>query len=297
MGDTLSKPVTDKHTSTGMQGWRKNMEDAHVAQLNLEGDRQQALLGVFDGHNGYLVAKYCGAHISDTLVSTPAFHAKDYPTAFTEAFRQLDASIFESPELKHEGGCTAVTALVAQRRIICANIGDSRAVLCRGGMAVPLSSDHKPTIPSEVARIEAAGYSVQNNRVSGTLALSRAVGDFEFKDQAHLPWDQQAITACPDVTVTDIQDNDEFIVLACDGVWDVISNQDCCDFIRQALRDHQGDVGLVCEQLLDRCIAPTAPGLGCDNMTVVIATLKPSFFMNHSHSTAGSSVTTRTAPQ
>lgn len=254
------------------------MEDAHVAQLNLEGERSHALLGVFDGHNGHLVAKYCGAHLAETFVATHEYQNKKYSAAFTETFKILDATLNASPELRNEGGCTAVSVLITRNVIVCANAGDSRAVLARGGRAIPLSSDHKPSLPAEIARIERAGGSIQNNRVNGTLALSRAIGDFEFKESAELPWDEQMITACPDVTVTEVSADDEFVVLACDGVWDVISNEDCCEFIRRSLVENQNDVGLVCENLLDRCLAPTSPGLGCDNMTVVIALIKPQFF-------------------
>lgn len=289
MGDTLSKPVTDKHTSTfetthlnvgccGMQGWRKSMEDAHVAQLNLEGDRTQALFGVFDGHNGHLVAKYAGAHIVDTLVSTHAYGDKAYDAAFVETFEKLDSTLDANQELRNEGGCTAVSVLLTASQVICANAGDSRAVLCRNGTALPLSSDHKPSLAAEIARIEKAGGCVQNNRVNGTLALSRAIGDFEFKENTELPWDQQMITALPDITINEIGSGDSFIVLACDGVWDVLSNQQCCDAIKDGLQQTQGDVGLVCEMVLDRCLAKEAPGIGCDNMTIIIVVLKPAFF-------------------
>lgn len=254
------------------------MEDAHVAQVNLEGDRCQALFGVFDGHNGHLVAKYTGAHIVDTLVGTAAFHDKAYDAAFVQAFEKLDSTLNASPELRHEGGCTAVSVLLTSTQVVCANAGDSRAVLCRNGVAVPLSFDHKPSLEGEIARIVKAGGCVQNNRVNGTLALSRAIGDFEFKENTELPWNEQMITAMPDITTNAIAAGDEFIVIACDGVWDVVSNQQCCDIIKNGLQSLSGDVGLVCEMVLDHCLAKEAPGLGCDNMTIVIVVLKPAFF-------------------
>lgn len=284
MGDNLSKPVTEKHTSTfetshlrvgccGMQGWRKNMEDAHVAQLNLEGDKSQGLFGVFDGHNGHLVAKYCGAHMSEELLGNDAFHNAQYQRAFEEVFEKIDETLKASPELRNEGGCTAVTVLLTKGQLICANAGDSRAVLARSQSVLPLSMDHKPTLPAEIARIEKAGGTLQGGRVNGTLALSRAIGDFDFKE-GNVSWKEQMVTAFPDVTITKLQSDDEFLVIACDGVWDVISNEDCCKFISQRLQETQNDVGLVCEMLLDKCLAPTAPGLGCDNMTVLIVQFK-----------------------
>lgn len=85
------------------------------------------------------------------------------------------------------------------------------------GRAKPLSFDHKPQNEGEKARICAAGGFVDFGRVNGNLALSRAIGDFEFKKSADLPPEQQIVTAFPDVTVHDIGDDDEFLVIACDG--------------------------------------------------------------------------------
>ena len=289
MGDNLSKPITEKHTSTfetplmrvgccGMQGWRKNMEDAHVAHLNLAGVRRNGLFGVFDGHNGYITAKYCGAHMADELLSSPEFEAKNYSTAFEMTFLRIDEKLMRAPEMRHEGGCTAVCVLIADGQVVCANAGDSRAVMYRNGKSFALSEDHKPTLPAEIARIEKAGSKVQNGRVNQVLSLSRAIGDFDFKENPSLPFKDQAITAFPDVTVSRLSREDAFIVLACDGVWDVLSNEDCCSLVAKTLRDTNNDVGLVCEAILDKCLAPAAPGLGCDNMTIIVVQFKPAYF-------------------
>lgn len=85
------------------------------------------------------------------------------------------------------------------------------------GRAKPLSFDHKPQNEGEKARICAAGGFVDFGRVNGNLALSRAIGDFEFKKSADLPPEQQIVTVYPDVTVHEITPDDEFIVFACDG--------------------------------------------------------------------------------
>jgi hypothetical protein len=83
--------------------------------------------------------------------------------------------------------------------------------------AEPLSFDHKPTNEGEKARITAAGGFVDFGRVNGNLALSRAIGDFEFKKSADLAPEQQIVTAYPDVMVHDLGQDDEFLVIACDG--------------------------------------------------------------------------------
>ena len=89
-----------------------------------------------------------------------------------------------------------------------------------------MSYDHKPEDRIERERIYNAGASIIDGRVNGNINLSRAIGDLEYKENASLPPEQQAVTAFPDIKEVTLQPNDEFIVLACDGIWDVLSNQD-----------------------------------------------------------------------
>ncbi|XP_023214259.1 probable protein phosphatase 2C T23F11.1, partial [Centruroides sculpturatus] len=116
--------------------------------------------------------------------------------------------------------------------ILQGNVGDSRAVASVGGRVQQLSFDHKPSNESETKRIIAAGGWVEFNRVNGNLALSRALGDFVFKKNDKKPPEEQIVTAYPDVVVREVTPDHEFIVLACDGIWDVLSNEDVVDFIR-----------------------------------------------------------------
>jgi len=184
-------------------------------------------------------------------------------------------------------GCTAVCVLVRKEEVITANAGDSRAVMCRAGKALELSYDHKPTAETERARIEAAGGTVKEEgnggaRVNGNLNLSRAIGDLEYKKRSDLPPKEQVICSTPDVIVRERTPEDEFIVLACDGIWDVMSNQDICDFVRPRLEKGM-DLKVVAEEVLEHCCsedpAKTA-GLGTDNMTVVIVKLNESSTWN-----------------
>eukprot|EP00927_Polykrikos_kofoidii_P080419 TRINITY_DN77282_c0_g1_i1.p1 TRINITY_DN77282_c0_g1~~TRINITY_DN77282_c0_g1_i1.p1 ORF type:complete len:462 (+),score=65.02 TRINITY_DN77282_c0_g1_i1:202-1386(+) len=182
-------------------------------------------------------------------------------------------------------GCTAVCILLSDKEITCANAGDSRAVLCRRGRAVALSHDHKPNMPGERRRIESAGGSVEKTqtgrvgntmfRVNGKLNLSRSIGDLEFKQRRDLPPEKQIISATPDVIREKLADDDEFLVLACDGIWDVKSNQEVCTFIRSRIQRGQA-LDRTIEQLLDSCITPDpkkTQGLGADNMTCVVVQL------------------------
>jgi len=117
----------------------------------------------------------------------------------------------------------------------------------------------------------AAGGWVEFNRVNGNLALSRALGDFVFKKNDKKDARHQMVTAFPDIETRPLTADTEFLVLACDGIWDVMTNQEVVDFVRTRLRENMTP-DMVCEQLMTRCLAPgcSMGGLGCDNMTVIL---------------------------
>lgn len=111
--------------------------------------------------------------------------------------------------------------LVTRTEIICANSGDSRTVLSKNSRAKEMSEDHKPETPLEMTRIMNSGGYVEDGRVNGALALSRALGDFEYKKNKQLSWKEQAVTAFPDCRIEPIDAQTQFVILACDGIWDV----------------------------------------------------------------------------
>ena len=117
--------------------------------------------------------------------------------------------------------------LVTADEIYCSNSGDSRAILKTGEEVIGLSEDHKPMDPTEFTRIKKARHYVSANRVDGNLALSRAFGDFKYKDEPTFHAKDQAVTAFPDVTSRLRDRDDKFIMVACDGIWDCLSNKEC----------------------------------------------------------------------
>lgn len=286
MGQTLSEPVTEKHTRSGksakfsyalseMQGWRVSMEDAHTAILEFEEDKEASFFAVFDGHGGVGVARYAGANCHNRIIRDPEFSKGNYHAALKNGFLGIDEDIQKDPNFVNEtSGCTAVTLLITKEGVMyCANAGDSRCVISSAGVAIPLSFDHKPSNREEIDRITEAGGFVHFGRVNGNLALSRAFGDFEFKRNPHLPPEKQIVTANPEIHDRQISPEDEFIVLACDGIWDVLSNQQVVDFVRSKIAKGF-KLEQICEMVLDRCLARD-PGnaIGCDNMTIVIVAI------------------------
>nr|QIM55863.1 abscisic acid insensitive 3 protein [Morus alba] len=216
--------------------------------------------GVYDGHGGSQVADYCRERIHLALAEEIGFIKGDLSDAnpgenrqvrwektFTSCFQKVDDEIGGKAERSTDGsdvdasdamfepvapetvGSTAVVALVCSSHIIVANCGDSRAVICRGKEPVPLSVDHKPNREDEYARIEASGGKViqwNGHRVFGVLAMSRSIGDRHLK-----PW----IIPEPEVMVLPRTREDECLILASDGLWDVMTNEEVCEVARRRI--------------------------------------------------------------
>lgn len=256
------------------------MEDAHAVYLSLPNlpdkilEEDGAIAVVFDGHVGSKAAQCCAAHIREWITSTGAYQEGNFEKALIDGFIAGDAALHKSIP-NDRSGCTGNCVLIVQGQLYCANAGDSRAVLCRGDTAIPLSEDHKPTHPSEKLRITKAGGFVHGGRVNGVLALSRAFGDFPFKDPSLKP-ENQVISCVPDVLHVELTPQDEFVIIACDGVWDMMSNDKAVEFVRNEVADH-GDISLACERLMNACLAVTPDSFGTDNMTVIIIQFKSSF--------------------
>ncbi|KAL6113244.1 protein phosphatase 1G [Pungitius pungitius] len=181
-----------------------------------------------------------------------------------------------------DSGTTAVVALIRGKQLIVANAGDSRCVVSERGKAVDMSYDHKPEDEVELARIKNAGGKVtMDGRVNGGLNLSRAIGDHFYKRNKALPAEEQMISSMPDVKVLTLNDDHDFMVIACDGIWNVLSSQEVVDFVSERIKpDKSGNVRLlssIVEELLEHCLAPdtSGDGTGCDNMTCIIITLRP----------------------
>lgn len=289
MGAFLDKPQVDKKVLSGsgngvkyavssMQGWRIDMEDAHTALVELPGNLKEWLyFAVFDGHAGSRISNYCSGELLDSIILNDDFRGKSSSSTTEETsdeiveppneeqikvgirtgFLTLDQKLRRLPETvsgDDKSGTTAVCALISPSKIYLANCGDSRAVLSRGGKVAAATLDHKPVSPSEKERIVNAGGSVMIQRVNGSLAVSRALGDFEYKNVQGKGECEQLVSPEPDVFSETRCDEDEFLVLACDGIWDVMSNEQLCDFIRSRLQITD-DLIAICNSVLDTCLS------------------------------------------
>jgi serine/threonine protein phosphatase PrpC len=168
-------------------------------------------------------------------------------------------------------GTTAVVVLITPTQVLCANAGDSRAIFSKAsGQIIPLSYDHKPSDEYELNRIVNAGGFVSNDRINGDLAVARGLGDFRFKLNEHLPPDLQKVTALPDIIILNrSMEEDLFIFMGCDGIWDVCSNSDVVEYMLTIFKEGESSLGLVCEEMMDICLHKGSK----DNMTALMVAL------------------------
>lgn len=150
-------------------------------------------------------------------------------------------------------GSTATAVMMSPRNIYFINCGDSRTFLCRNSQVVFYTEDHKPFNPREKERIQNAGGSVTLQRINGSLAVSRALGDFDFKEVEWRAQTEQLVSPEPEVYELERTPEDEFLVVACDGVWDAISNEELCAFVRNRLQVYD-DLREICSQVIDLCL-------------------------------------------
>ncbi|PHT50698.1 putative protein phosphatase 2C 41 [Capsicum baccatum] len=202
------------------------MEDYHVAKFVQIQEHELGLFAIYDGHLGHEVPSYLQKHLLAKILKEEEFWV-DPRQAITKGYEKIDQAILANSSNLGRGGSTAVTAiLINGQRLWVANVGDSRAVLSRGGQAIQMTIDHEPN--TERSSIEDRGGFVSNlpgdvARVNGQLAVSRAFGDKSLK--SHLRSD-------PDILDMLIDVNCDVLILASDGLWKVMSNQEAVDIAR-----------------------------------------------------------------
>lgn len=221
------------------------MEDYLVARFKQIDNHELGLFAIFDGHAGHNVPNYLQSHLFDNILKEPDFWTEPV-NAVKEAYSITDSSILEKSGELGRGGSTAVTAiLIDGQKLVVANIGDSRAVLSKKGVAKQLSVDHEPNTEHE--DIKNRGGFVSRfpgdvPRVDGRLAVSRAFGDKSLKKH---------LSSEPHVTVEKISEDAEFVILASDGLWKVMSNQEAVDCIKD-IKDARAAAKRLTEEAVNR---------------------------------------------
>ncbi|EFJ28625.1 hypothetical protein SELMODRAFT_441116 [Selaginella moellendorffii] len=247
------------------RGGRETMEDRHFLLPNFSGSKDIHAFGVFDGHRGYEAAEFASRAVPSFLRGSSSKPEEALSLAFTRTDSAFQFEV-ESERGSRENwnpGCTALTALFINDRVFVANAGDCRALLCRDGQSFPLSKDHLASDPIERTRVVNSGGSVQWQvdtwRVgSAGLQVTRSIGDSDLKP---------AVTAEPDITVSSLSADDEFLVMATDGLWDTVSNELAISLISDTVKD---------PAMCAKRLATAAVERGSrDNITVIVIFLRP----------------------
>ncbi|XP_072983720.1 probable protein phosphatase 2C 2 [Typha latifolia] len=260
-------------------GHRRYMEDEHVriddlsAQLGslLRCPTPSAFYGVFDGHGGPDAAAYMKRHAIRLFFEDAEFpqasQADDIFMASLEisirrAFLLADKALADDGTVSSSSGTTALTALVFGRNLLVANAGDCRAVLCRKGVAVDMSQDHRPVHEAEHQRVIESGGFIDDGYLNGVLSLTRALGDWDMK----LPQGSASpLIAEPDFKLTTLTEDDEFLIIGCDGIWDVMSSQHAVSIVCRGLHRHDNPEQCARELVMEALRLNTF-----DNLTVIV---------------------------
>lgn len=277
MSEPVTAMVVEKSVSeswaacaVSMQGWRKTHEDEHILQCASTGTEECGVFAVLDGHGGQTAASIGSVALKELLGQIAQHRGvanSDAEKELQDAFFKADARLREELSSDDRSGTTVVAAIVTcptpgEFCVQLAHCGDSRAVL-RSGHRLICSSDHKPQREDETKRIQAAGGTVEHGplgggplRVDGALAVSRALGDFHFKP-AELDPAKCKVTAMPEISEVKVCHKGDWLLLACDGVFDVMENEDVDEFISSRLQkapSAPADGGQVLTELLQTCL-------------------------------------------
>ncbi|XP_077229367.1 putative protein phosphatase 2C 14 [Tasmannia lanceolata] len=235
------------------KGKKKFMEDTHKIISHLNGDSKKGFFGVYDGHGGRRAAEFVAENLHGNIlgIMEKCKGRMGKQEAIKAGYLMTDREYLKQGLAS---GTCCVTALIEEGDISVSNLGDCRAVLCRGGVAEALTNDHKAGREDERNRIESKGGYVDNHRgtwrVQDTLAVSRSIGDFHLKE-----W----VLAEPDSKIFPFTSDMEFLVLASDGLWEKVGNQEAIDAAKKCIdvnnlgteRNHQKE--------------DDADGFGCEN--------------------------------
>jgi len=227
-----------------------------------------AYFAIFDGHNGVDTAKNA-AHLLDKYI-VESFNDIDskidhhqFHNIIKNAFIQLDKNL--SKIVNDNSGSVCIASLIGQKNIVLINVGDSRGIIIsKDGQVLVSTQDHKPTVRKEQERIHKAGGQITQTgndvpRVEEQLAMTRALGDYSV--------DKHVVPAVPDIIEYPRDSSAAYLILACDGIWDVMNNEKVALFVTQ--RASNTTLENIASELLDYCLQQGSS----DNMTVYIVKL------------------------
>jgi serine/threonine protein phosphatase PrpC len=259
--------------SVSLKGKRPQNEDKHSEIINLDGKNPDILpinfFGVYDGHGGKSISKFLADNLPQCFINKKVSYPlkKNFVKDIYNYWRELLQSKYR--DISTTAGSTCLVVIQYKEAdkdfLNILNTGDSRCVLCRNGLGIPLTKDHKPNWPEESYRIKKLGGEIvfdgYDYRICN-LSVSRAFGD-----TSAYPY----VTNMPDLYRYKLTSNDNFMVLACDGLWDVYSNQDVVNIVLESCYDMTGRTRINQNINIAKKLAELAIAKGStDNISVIV---------------------------
>lgn len=217
-----------------------------------------AYFAVFDGHGGQGCAEYCSQSIHKDIAIRVASTLTTLPnddlmcdailTGFSDAERVWLALALNREAGIEKSGSTAAIVLLHGERLYVAHCGDTRVVLSRKGTAIELTKDHTCENAAEVERVEREGGHIMHGLVNGDIEITRSIGDYE-QSGGKIP----GLTAVPEISKFVLTPEDEFIIIACDGLWDVMNSEQAVGYARISLRE-DNDIQKACADLVQKAL-------------------------------------------
>ncbi|KAH1261794.1 Protein kinase and PP2C-like domain-containing protein [Glycine max] len=252
-------------------GRRETMEDTHFILPHICDEKDAYAFGIFDGHRGAAAAAFSSRAVPAVLQTSDFMGSP--ANALAEAFIKTDAAFRKELDSYRKSnrciqkdwhpGCTAIAILIVRNKLFVANIGDCRVILCRAGNPIALSKDHVASCLQERERVIRQGgqvhWQVDTWRVGlPALQVTRSIGDDDLKP---------AVTAEPEITESTLCPEDEFLVMASDGLWDAISSMEVINIIKDTVKEP----GMCSKRLATEAVERGSK----DNITVIVVFLRP----------------------
>jgi len=252
------------------QNWkhRRRMEDAHVIIDGFNDDPRSGFFAVYDGHGGKEAANYAAENLHKVLIEELIKHPENIcddeakmKEILTTVYSNTDEALKEKVPSHH--GCTAITVYLTgkedSRSMHVANAGDARAILCRNGKAIRMSYEHKAADEEEAKRIADTGGFIINGRVNGQIMITRSLGDHLMKE---------FIISTPFTYHTKLTKEDTWLIVACDGLWDVCEDQQAVDFVLEWAGKGSGAT-----ELSKRLLIKALQDGSTDNLSIIVVKL------------------------
>jgi protein phosphatase PTC1 len=247
--------------------YRRRMEDAHYMEDGYNGDPHSAFFAIYDGHGGKEAAHFSAQNLHKLLAEELNKHGADVYKNSAKVLEIISTTYLATDDkikavVPGHHGCTAVTCLLVghgdDRHLFAANAGDARAVLCRDGKAIRLTEDHKASEPVEAKRIQDIGGFIINGRVNGQIIITRSLGDHNMKEY---------IIGTPFTHYEKLSEKDTHLIVACDGLWDVVEDQQAVDFVLQHTTECSAS------ELSKRLLVKALQDGSTDNLSVIVIKL------------------------